>query len=240
LPPFECPNCTVGRLAIKKENESWKTPHHEAQAYQELELDHIMGGRYHAFMVCQHANCGEVVSVIGDYVTEHLLLGRDRWDNPIVENDTNITPRAMMPAPHIIKVSPELSAVARNHLVRSFELFWVDIGSCANRIRIFLEAVLDQLGVIREKQRPDGTTYVLNLFQRVNELGAVKPGHEEALHALREVGNVGSHEGDAAIDDVLDCYELLEATLEELLENKKAKLAAKAAAIRARKGRPAP
>lgn len=241
FPSFSCPECLEGRLEVSKENEHYFMPRHLQAAYQEHGLygDHTAGA-FHAFMICHREQCGEVISIVGRYTKQFHFVGRNYNGEPKIDEDTEFTPTAISPAPPIISYSPQLADTPRSHLEKSFELFWVDLGSCANRLRIVVETLLDQFLVPRVKSRTDGSTYSLNLAQRIDELGAIKPGHTDVLQALREVGNVGSHEGDAGFEDILDCYELLEATLDELLEDKSAKHAAMAASIRARKGHPAP
>jgi hypothetical protein len=54
------------------------------------------------------------------------------------------------------------------------------------------------------------------------------------------VGNVASHEGEVNRGFVLDCFELLEESLVELVEDRRAKLTAKAQRIIAGKGKPTP
>jgi hypothetical protein len=236
LPPFPCPRCTVGRLKVRNDDIGYKTAHHLTMAYQEAELyPDVNGGLFHAFMVCSHEKCGEVVSVAGDFTVEYHFRGHDFNNDPKVDEDFEYRVRSMRPAPPIITFSSALDALTREHLEKSFELFWVDLGACANRLRIVVESLLDQIGVPRTRA---GANKNLDLNTRIVELDAMKPGHSDVLHALRYVGNIGSHEGEAGMTEVLDCYELLEATLEELLDNKRAKLAAKAASIKARRGRP--
>ncbi|MGG7581724.1 DUF4145 domain-containing protein [Rhizobium sp. Nf11,1] len=238
LPAFICPHCNTGRLALTKKGISRKTPHYLHQQYREAELHDMGAGIFHAFMVCQMENCGEVVSVTGDFRVQYDYVGTDYNRDPIVDEDLKLTVRAIMPAPPIISFSEALAERPAGHLLKSFELFWVDLGSCANRVRIVVETLLDQLSVPRQRTGKKGNLVDMNLMDRIDELDKIKPGHGDALQALREVGNVGSHEGVVDLSDLLDCYELLEATLEELLDDKRAKLASKAASIRARKGRP--
>ncbi|MGO8061308.1 DUF4145 domain-containing protein [Rhizobium johnstonii] len=238
LPAFMCPHCNTGRLAVSKKGISRKTPHYLLQQYREAELHDEGAGLFHAFMACQMDNCGEVVSVTGDYHVQFDYAGIDNNNEPIIHEDLRLRVRAVVPAPRMINFSEALADIPAGHLLKSFELFWVDLGSCANRIRIFVETLLDQFSVPRIQLRTAAKPTVLNLSQRIDELDRLKPGHSQALQTLREIGNVGSHEGAVALSDLLDCYEALEHTLAELLDNKSANRAARLANIRSRKGRP--
>jgi hypothetical protein len=80
-------------------------------------------------------------------------------------------------------------------------------------------------------------THSLDLSERIDEFEKMKPAHKDALDALRHVGNYGSHEGQADKEALLDCFELLEDALSELIDEKKAMLAAKAQTLIQNKGK---
>lgn len=190
------------------------------------------------FLICDFTFCGEVVAVSGDFRTydEHVYNGdTEEFDT---YQDRKLFVKSMVPAPAVISWPEKLDKIPRDHLIQSFELFWVNTGACANRLRIVVETLLDQLNIAREGTKRSGKKGDLDLSERIDLLDAAKPGHKQSLDALRHVGNFGSHEGDADFDDLLVCYELLESTLIELVEERRAKLEAEAAAIISRKGKP--
>jgi hypothetical protein len=189
-------------------------------------------------MTCDYEFCGEVVAVSGDFRSHDEYVYNPETEEHDSFEDKMLLPKSMVPAPPIITWPENLDAAPRQHLVHSFELFWINRGACAGRLRIFIEALLDQLGVVREGTKRNGKNGTLDLSEPIDELDKVKPGHKAALDALRYVGNFGSHEGDAAFEDLVVCYDILETTLVELIENKRAKLEAEVAAIITRKGKP--
>jgi hypothetical protein len=124
----------------------------------------------------------------------------------------------MIPAPPIIDIPPETPATVRNEIELSFELFWVDPGACANRLRISVERIMDNANVA-------GTS----LAERISLYDA-RDLHGETLHALRIVGNLGSHEGKVEREVLCDAYHIYEHALAELYGRR----TAKARAIRER------
>ncbi|WP_164517751.1 DUF4145 domain-containing protein [Rhizobium sp. TAL182] len=146
--------------------------------------------------------------------------------------------RHIYPAPHIIEVSGELPSECVEHLELAFELYWVDKAAAANRLRILVERLMDHFDVPAERNGKNNKTHTLNLSERIDEFEKMTPGHKDALDALRFVGNYGSHAGQSDQKALLDAFEILEGALSELVDNKKAKLAAKAKALIQSKGNP--
>jgi len=190
------------------------------------------------FLKCDGNYCRQHVAVAGSYTLEYHHLYDPETDQPITHEAKNYYPRVMTPAPEIISYPTKLNPDSKSHLRRSFELFWADHGACANRLRIVVEYLLDQLSVPRVGQKGRNKNARLDLADRINFLSATQSEHEDTLNALRHVGNAGSHDGSVDFEDLIDCYELLEDAMVELIDNRRKNLAAKAQAINARKGKP--
>lgn len=216
-----------------------KEPQHVTTHYSHLELYGLSEGTFTSLLTCDFTFCGEVVAVSGNYSSREVEEPGGEDGDLISYTDRNFVPKAIVPAPPIITWPENLDKVPRSHLIKAFGLFWADSGSCANRLRIFVETFLDQLVIERKGKKRTGKTGDLDLSERIDLLEAAKPGHKRALDALRHVGNTGSHEGDVDFDDLLTCFELIEFTLTNLLEGRYEKLMAKADNINDRKGRPA-
>lgn len=97
---------------------------------------------------------------------------------------------------------------------------------------------MDHFNVPTKGKGQKKNSHVLDMFERIAEFDIIKPGHKDALEAMRHVGNYGSHVGQSDKEYLLDCFELLEDALVELIDNKKAVLAAKAQKIIKNKGNP--
>ncbi|RVJ37389.1 DUF4145 domain-containing protein (plasmid) [Sinorhizobium meliloti] len=234
LPRWLCPHCQNGLLHPMKDYPHVEETEYskEEQKLQESEPDWTME-RFVALLKCDVAHCGEVVAVGGNRVAEFFEdwnAHRQWWESVLV-------PMLVRPAPHIIPVSKNLSDACAMQLRKAFELYWLDKAACANRLRIFVERLMDHFQVPTQKLDKKGKPYDLNLSQRITEFDKMKPGHKDALDALRHVGNYGSHEGQGDMDALLDCFELLEDALAELIDEKKAMLAAKAKKLIQNKGK---
>ncbi|MCJ8521760.1 hypothetical protein ABID21_004931 [Pseudorhizobium tarimense] len=234
LPRWTCPHCRYGLLQPMgnyphvEESEYSK----EEQKLQESEPDWTIE-RFVALLKCDVAHCGEVVAVGGNRVAELYqdYEGREqRWESALV-------PMFVRPAPHIIPVSRNLSDACNVQLRKAFELYWLDKAACANRLRIFVERLMDHFEVPTEGKAKKKKKHRLDLSERIEEFDSIKPGHKNALDALRFVGNYGSHEGQTDTEALLDCFELLEDALAELIDEKKAVLAAKAQKLIENKGK---
>ncbi|QFT65699.1 hypothetical protein FIU93_02835 [Labrenzia sp. THAF35] len=238
FPHFTCPRCGKGTLRKQQDSFHQKEPRY---IHNQLVADGILGevssGRFSGFLVCSNTFCGEAVAVAGDYQEYYQhQFDYDTGEDTLFE-DTQFTPFFMRPAPFMIEVPKTLCKEAKKHIERAYDLFWVDNASCANRLRIVAEYLLDQLDIPRKGPKGSRTNTRLDLADRIALLEEARPGHEDSLNALRYVGNVGSHEGHMELEELLDCFELLEDAMIELLEERRAKLAEKARRIIENKGK---
>jgi hypothetical protein len=216
-----------------------REPRHITDSLREDEVQgEFAEGRFTAMLKCSSRSCGEIVAIAGDYESYGSYENGPEGMLEHFWND-NFKPTSMHPAPHIITWPKKLNDAIKTHLRVSFELFWVDLAACANRLRIVVELLLDQLEIPRKGPNGNRKNARLDLSRRIDLLKIARPGHEKALTALRVVGNTGSHEGDVDFEELLDCFELLEDALVELLEERRAKLEAKADAIIKRRNPPA-
>ena len=204
-------------------------------AASELDFEGLRGelswGRFSGYLVCNAASCGELVVVAGDFEEQFHQHFDDENGEFIDFSTVYYRPVIMHPAPPMIEVPKRLDDASKEHLTRAFELYWSDAAACANRLRIVVELALDQLGVERRGPKGKRNNVRLDLSDRIELLKNVRPGHDQALTALRIVGNTGSHEGVVEVEELLDCFELLEDALVELLDMRREKLNAKAQRI---------
>lgn len=237
FPPFSCPRCSKGEL--RNTTDKFKRePKHITDSLREDDIQsELAEGRFIALLKCSNRSCGEIVAIAGDYESHGSYDIGPEGGLDHFWNDT-FKPTSMHPAPPIITWPKKLDGAIKTHLRVSFELFWVDSAACANRLRIVVELLLDQLEIPRKGPKGNRKNARFDLSDRIDLLRIARPGHEKALTALRIVGNTGSHEGDVEFEELLDCFELLEDALVELLEERRAKLEAKADAIIKRRNPP--
>jgi uncharacterized protein YjiS (DUF1127 family) len=223
FPPFTCPRCSTGKLRMKKDSKQVFEPHHSKSEHGEPgwgEWD--ITARFICFLVCSNSFCGEVVTATGYESYREEEYGGE--DGPETVTHESLQPKMLWPAPYVIKVSAKLSADCKRLLISSFEQLWMDQATCANRLRSFVEHLLDDLGVKRVVTRANGSKYEKTLGTLIKEFDLLRPGHKPALEALRNVGNLGSHGTKLKFDTILSAYELLEDALEDLVEGKRARL----------------
>jgi hypothetical protein len=233
LPPLPCPKCGKAKLTRKGEIQRVEP----AYITRELDEHGLQGdcseGSFIAFMVCKGVLCGEVVAVSGDYrCDEHVQQVNDEEEQTFTTYNYRIY--SMRPGPPLIEAPKKLNADAKRHLKKAFELFWTDSASCANRLRIVVEYLLDQFDIERDTAKGDP----LNLASRIEKLTKTKPDQADYLNALRWLGNAGSHDGIVDFDDLLSCFDMLEHAMIELFEGRDEKRRAEAKRIIAAKGRP--
>jgi hypothetical protein len=118
----------------------------------------------------------------------------------------------MNPAPPLATIPPETPYSVANELRTAFELFWLNSGACANRLRISVERIMDEQKVI-------GKT----LFDRIDAFQKIEPEHGPTFDALRHVGNLGSHEGEVTREALLDSFEIYQHALAELFGKRAAR-----------------
>lgn len=215
-PFLPCPRCN-GNLRMPKDTLKSKTPRYARTDH----FDPNTPERFVMLLECANTACGEVVSVAGEV-----------WHDQEVTHENELEwvptyrPYYMRPAPPIIEIPKKTPADVVKEVKLSFELYWVDYSVCASRLRTSLERMMDHFGVAKTRiQKKDdtkpGKRRVLDLSARI-DMFAKKVGtseHSETLHALRIIGNLGTHSSKVPQAAMLDAYQLYEIALEDLFKN---------------------
>src|SRR5665213_287837 len=134
----------------------------------------------------------------------------------------------MRPAPPIIAIPKRLLTEVVKELRLSFELYWVDYSVCASRLRTSLERMMDHFSIAKTRIQKDkdvskpGKRRALDLSARINmfakKLGSTE--HSDTLHALRTIGNLGTHSSKVSQAAMLDAYQLYEMALSDLFKDR--------------------
>jgi hypothetical protein len=220
LPRYDCPTCKRGLLRQLGDIRVVETRYSEREGEEEGWEPDWMTRRFVMLLQCDDLKCGEVVTVAGNQKVQMF----EDYEEQRQEYVNYHYPFSVYPAPHVFSVSNNLSEDCQEQLVKAFELMWVDSGASANRIRIFVERLMDQFNMPTVGTSKKGKPYELKLADRINEMEKLHPGHKDSFDALRWVGNEGSHSGNAGRKNVLTCFEVLERVLEDLVDGKKARL----------------
>ena len=119
----------------------------------------------------------------------------------------------------------------------SFALYWNDLSSCANKIRIALELLMNYFKIDKTYKTKENKRKRLSLHQRIVMFKSKKPQVTEFLLAIKWIGNSGSHVGSLDNKDILETYELLELSLNKLFDNTEERLKKLSKKINSRKGK---
>jgi hypothetical protein len=143
----------------------------------------------------------------------------------------------MFPSPHIIPLPNDTPFEVSEKIKAAFGLFWFDTGASANSLRMSVEFLLDHLKVPRTTMsKKNGKITDLDLNGRIQFYEKSNPDHGETFHALRVIGNLGSHGTSLTQEALLDAFEIYEDALSEIIGGRTAYLAAIKKKIIASKG----
>lgn len=201
VPALPCPWCDRGILRPKKGSFCTETPKFLNQDLRDGNIDQFEAThRFSMFLRCVDDKCGNIVAVYGNAVLEERNTAEeyDRYHY-------RLTPKGMYPAPPLATIPQNTPDSVARELRIAFALFWIDLGSCANRLRISVERILDEFNL------PQGT-----LHTRIQKFQNHDPTHARTFDALRHVGNVGSHDGVVDRVVILDAFEIYQDALAEL------------------------
>lgn len=219
-PLWPCPACGRETLQPISKSLSVRVP----TAYELSDLpDDEYTYRFQQFFQCSVRECGDIVCISGDASLERNPYSMSSEDAYFYQ----LSPKAVHRGMPIISLPPETPETVRSELQTAFSLFWQDLGSCANKMRISVERALDELGIV-----PAST-----LNERIKSFEAIDPDHGQTFHALREVGNVGSHQGDNTRETILDAWEIYEDALRNLFGGHKDRIDALKKKIRSSRGK---
>jgi hypothetical protein len=188
---------------------------------------------------CSNESCGEVVAVSG-YTTNSLDYYYGADGNTETELYTYFAPTGFNPAPAIIDIPPATPDEVKEVVHAAFGLYWLDKEACANKLRVAVELLLNDVKIPAVKRSKDGRDRPVGLDTRIREYSAINQEVADLLLAVKWIGNAGSHAnlGQLDADDLLDVFEIVELVLEDAYIGKRKRLAAIAAAIVSAKGKP--
>lgn len=173
--------------------------------------------RFNGHLTC--ANCGDVTTFLGKAKVPNQRSSA--YHSTLVPR---LIPEFFSPPVPLITLRSDYPLEVRAELVRSFALFFSDSAAAANRIRICVELVLNdlQIDAVRRdaagkaKSSASGREVKLTLGERI-KLFAVDHGElAELLGAIKGIGNEGSHGCELSRSDLLDAYAMIDHILTAL------------------------
>lgn len=229
VPSYVCPTCKKGTLEFDGKSIFVAEPAYSVAMHGEdwWDPEHVIE-RFTMMLKCNLKKCGEQVAVSGRCSVEEVPDGDDSWSY-----ESFLVPLFMFPAPPIIRTPEEIPHEVKEQLEMSFQIFWRDAGACATKIRTSVERLMDHYGVAKYK-RERGKLKPLALYARIEKFIAATGEvlHQDHLHALRAIGNLGTHSSMLTRADLLETYEVYEHFLDEVVDKKSKSIAKKAKKLR--------
>ena len=194
-----------------------------------------MQGSFSTTYVCNNTSCKERVTIAGTY--QYDVIAQTSYDDPpyapffVVKFCTPALPILQVP-----KATPEKVTDA---IAQASSVIWLDPNAAVNRLRVDVEELLNSLRISKTRvNRKTRARTRMNLHDRIVRFAAVHAVAGEALEAVKWVGNAGSHMDQVAIDDALNCAEVLEYALRDLYDKTDAAMVRRIRTINKAKGLP--
>ncbi|QYO75377.1 DUF4145 domain-containing protein [Devosia salina] len=222
VPRYPCPRCGRGSLVWDEDRYVKLEPKHSERKHdnEDWEPDWVQY-RFVGFSKCNNSTCGEIVAIAGlGYVDREYVYG-DGVGLDEYEWQTMVSPTSISPAPNLFPLSPKIPEQIRGEIKLAFKVYWGDVRAATIRLRTSLEMVLDDRGVPRTTDKTDKKGKgMLPLEQRIAKFAESAGDDEsaEAMHALRVVGNIGTHGETVRDEDFFDILDVYEHALLEIYE----------------------
>ncbi|QRR00803.1 DUF4145 domain-containing protein [Dyadobacter sandarakinus] len=100
----------------------------------------------------------------------------------------------------------------------------MDTASCANKVRVVVEKMMDDLK-IKKTYTSSRSRKSYSLHQRIEFFKTKYPQFADSVMAIKWIGNSGSHNNDPINkNDILDAFEILNYVLADLYETHKKRI----------------
>lgn len=209
---FHCPVCQRGLLSINDDSQIRTEPYdyENKEINRKFENDYTLDWLIFSFagyLICD--KCSEKIAVIGDsYCSEPL---GDEINNEYIY-DQYFRIKYFERVKDFIKIDSLQNSELKEILRQSFKLYFCDKESCANKIRVFIEKFLTEIGV--NETIPNGDFISLN--QRIQSCKKLSESQKETLAILKNIGNSGSHSNNSiSNEDLYKTYKVLEDIIAE-------------------------
>ncbi|MCF2447621.1 DUF4145 domain-containing protein [Dyadobacter sp. CY345] len=219
IPAWICPSCQRGVLTndLKEVKTHEKASSRAAHNHEAWEPEWMVGC-FSGVLSCSNSTCKEKIGILGHY----RCIRHDYYDEVTGEPEMDIfeilTPTTFNPPIHIFHVNDEVPEAIRIEIISAFNLYWMDTASCANKIRVVVEKIMDSLKVVKTYKSPNKRKSY-SLHQRIEFFKTNFPQYADSLMAIKWIGNSGSHNNDSLNkNDILDAFEILEYVLGNIYE----------------------
>lgn len=221
FPEILCPWCHKGHLVFDKKNQISSESEDSIMCHTVDDWDASwVDERFIGTLNCSSPDCKDVVFCIGEIKYEYQENVIEDFDEMWVPN---YYPRYFMPSLEIIPLTHKYPNLIIDELKGSFSLFFTDIESCANKIRICVEILMNEQK-IRKTRISKSKRVMLKLHDRIIEFQSKSNDVGSKLLAIKWIGNAGSHYSKLTIEDLLDAYNLLNYCMIKLYDDEDKKI----------------
>jgi len=242
---FRCPYCIEGTISVIKEENGFKELKANAHLHQyEGEINgvpKIYENFYSREYKCLNCHKSTIINYHVLSKFGYLFEEVNGYKNiPVPSYIDSYTIKYIFPFVPIIHIPLKASDALRFEINSSFTLYWVDLKSCANKIRSSLELLLDAYKVKRTTLNKKNKRQKLSLDARINILKSKYPNLalSQYMLAIKWIGNIGSHsKGKISKSKVLTAYELLNFLLKKKFDRSEKSLLQRAKEINQTKGK---
>jgi len=234
LPTWRCPSCGRGVLNLVTERFRFEETYesrrlHEDEAWEPYWIKYTFIG----YLECSY--CHGHIAFCGDGNVDEFTEYDPEHDVAYPEYQNTFKPKFFIPPLPVFEIPSRCPDAIKEAIDDSFSLFWCDVTSCANKIRIVLELIMTDQKIPRFTYKAKKRLYI-KLHKRI-ELYRIKNTEiADYLLAIKWIGNEGSHTKSLDRNDLLDAYQLLETSLNKLYDDKESNLKKISKEINKRRG----
>jgi Domain of unknown function (DUF4145) len=238
LPDWTCSQCKSGKLVspekgIKTFEYKSSKDEHENDGWE----PEWIRGNFVGILNCSNSKCKCTTVISGGMFVEQAVVSMDEPPYHTMEATEHIVPNYFNPPLEIIPIHDYYKPQIIDCLKESFKVFWNDSSGCANKIRITVEAIMNEQKIAKTTKNKKGERVQIKLHQRLEIFEKSNPDVAELLFAIKWIGNEGSHDLEGLErNDIITAYEILHQALERLYNDHPVKVLKMAKRINKNRG----
>lgn len=241
VPTFRCPECGQRTLFLAVTNKEpelalrltarWKWPDYQGHPEEEFTFQ---SDPFQAWARCHTPGCHFLTSVHGDASTGvdhgvHDYTGEADWYTYEI-----FKVKGFSVAPRLISEPNGTPEPVAEEIRKAETIAWVDPSAASSRLRSAMERLMDHARVPKTFITKKGDRQRMSLRDRLLLMRPRDSSFQSAVHAIRWIGNSGTHE-DVKLSDTLDAFDLVEYALDQQFNKHPMILLKKASQINKRK-----
>jgi hypothetical protein len=217
-PEWQCPECNAGKLSVADNGlKTYEYPSSSNLHDDEAWNHEWIRGCFIGILICGNSKCKCKVVFSGDMFVEPTVQEIDQEPYHVMAVADYISPKYFNPPLEVIPVPDFLPDKIARCLKETFKFFWADNSSCANKIRIMVEAIMTEQKIPNTYINKFRKRKPYKLHERIVKFQNKNADVGELLLAAKWIGNEGSHElNKLEREDILIAYEIINQCIEKL------------------------